>query len=119
MRRPDGGPILSLARFSIAPSMISCVASELVAAEKLSTSLHSVSCSDSSACCTRIVLPVPVLPTTSMCTRLRMAYSSIAVLRSVSTVGTMMREKATLGGGRHVPDSRSDHSLNSLPPAST
>ena len=98
---PPIGPNLSFERFSITPSMMPCVVSERVVAEKLTTRFECVSGSLSSSPCTCTVLPTPVSPTASRWRLRPTAVLKTNALRTVSTVGTIIFENGSPGRGRH------------------
>jgi len=115
---PPGGPNLSLERFSIEPSMMSCVVLDEVALEKLRTSLECLapSCSimPCSSCSTSTVLPVPVLPTSMVLYAFSTRVLATNELRTVSMVGTTIAKNMAPRFGRHGFATRSSQSFQSL-----
>mmetsp|Transcript_35163 Transcript_35163/g.59244 ORF Transcript_35163/g.59244 Transcript_35163/m.59244 type:complete len:214 (+) Transcript_35163:1073-1714(+) len=102
---PPIGANTPFVRFSSLPSMVTCSELDVVCADMLITMAAFESGRSEMSFCTTMVLPTPTLPKTmawrKVCTRL----VRMKAVRTVSTVGTMMRKKGMLGSTLKLEDS--------------
>mmetsp|Transcript_24010 Transcript_24010/g.78157 ORF Transcript_24010/g.78157 Transcript_24010/m.78157 type:complete len:343 (+) Transcript_24010:668-1696(+) len=102
-RFPIGGPYVSLVRFSTEASSERCTSIEVVRDEKLMLSKLFVWPSRLPRYCAMVtVLAVPLSPTRSTARPWSMMVCTSHVVRTVSTVGTMMEAKRPSFGGTYA-----------------